>query len=38
VEEVSEELPEVGIVWLVLKLQWPTKVQVCCKLTWKCRV
>lgn len=33
VKEIPEQLSQVGIVWLVIKSQGSTEVQVCCKLS-----
>lgn len=33
VEEVSKELPQVWVVWLVIKAQGSTKIQIGCKLS-----
>ena len=35
VEEVSEELPEVRVVWTIFKLQRPTEIEVRGKFTWR---
>lgn len=35
VKEVSEKLPQISVVWLVFKLQWPAEIQVSSKFAYR---